>query len=261
MIPLFDSNAHPTVSGKWPEKNRDARFETLAEQMQNANYYKACAVGLIGVEGYSHEQFLALCKSQPNMIPIAGIELSEQEKIEAVLTKLKSMGYQGIKLHPRDPKISLADPRVSSLLKCAKKLDLPLWLCTYAHSAIDQYPSSDPFYDLVNLLKQEPEAKVVLVHGGDVRLLQYSELVRFSKNLLLDLSLTIMKYKGSSIDNDLKFLFAEFDRRICIGSDFPEYSLQAVRERYEYFSRDLSQAKKENIAFRNLSNFLNLDTK
>ena len=62
---------------------------------------------------------------------------------------------------------------------------------------------------------------MVLLHGGDVQLLRYAELVRFNANLILDLSLTIMKYAGSSLDADLSFLFREFDRRICIGSDHP----------------------------------------
>src|SRR5205085_2428141 len=100
------------------------------------------------------------------------------------------------------------------------------------HSPVSNYPEKDPLYSLVSILKQVPEARVVLLHGGDVRLLQYSELVRFNPSLLLDLSQTLMKYPGSSIDMDLRFLFQSFDRRICIGSDFPEYSLRDVKGRF-----------------------------
>jgi predicted TIM-barrel fold metal-dependent hydrolase len=226
--------------------------------MEAASFTKVCAVGLVGIEGYDHKKFLSACKQHKNIIPVAGIELTEENRIEPLLIELKAMGYRGVKLHPRDPKIRIDDPRVAILLKCAKKTELPLWLCTYAHGPVEEYPSSDPFYAIVNLLKAEPEAKVILVHGGDVRILQYAELVRFSKNLLLDLSLTLMKYEGSSIDNDISFLFSKFDRKICVGSDFPEYSLQEIRKRYEYFAKDLSLEKRENIAFRNLSTFLEL---
>jgi predicted TIM-barrel fold metal-dependent hydrolase len=124
------------------------------------------------------------------------------------------------------------------------------------HCRIEDYPLSDPLYSLVRLLKRCPNARVVLVHGGDVRLLEYAELVRFNQNLLLDLSLTIMKYRGSSLDTDIGFLFRQFDRRLCVGTDFPEYSPAALRARFDDFSRDLPAEKVENIAYRNLQTFL-----
>ena len=89
-------------------------------------------------------------------------------------------------------------------------------------------------------------------------LIRYMELVRFNENLLLDLSLTIMKYKGSSIDLDIRYLFTNFDRRICIGTDHPEYTHLDVRKRFEYFGQDVAINKLENIAFLNLTKFLNI---
>jgi predicted TIM-barrel fold metal-dependent hydrolase len=74
----------------------------------------------------------------------------------------------------------------------------------------------------------------------------------------MDLSMTMMKYEGSSIDQDIRFLFRSFDRRIAIGTDYPEYSLERVRARFEYFSEGLPQEKKENVAHRNLSRFLGM---
>jgi predicted TIM-barrel fold metal-dependent hydrolase len=124
------------------------------------------------------------------------------------------------------------------------------------HCRLDSYPDTDPFYSLVRLLKRCPKARVVLVHGGDVRLLEYAELVRHNSNLLLDLSLTMMKYAGSSIDADIGFLFRRFDRRICVGTDFPEYSHSALRGRFDHFSSGVAQDKLENIGFRNLQGFL-----
>ena len=95
------------------------------------------------------------------------------------------------------------------------------------------------------------------MHGGTHEVLRFSELVRFNKNLLLDLSLTICKYRGSSLDMDIKYLFNQFDQRICIGTDYPEFSHVEVRNRFEHFSKGLTKIKKENIAFKNLENFFN----
>jgi len=84
------------------------------------------------------------------------------------------------------------------------------------------------------------------------------ELVRFNNNLLLDLSMTIMKYEGSSIDLDIQYLFKHFDKRICIGTDHPEYSPKELEKRFIYFSKDISDEKKRNIAFLNISKFLGI---
>jgi len=94
------------------------------------------------------------------------------------------------------------------------------------------------------------------MHGGDVQVLRYSELVRFNETLLLDLSFTMMKYRGSSIDTDLAYLFRKFDQRICIGTDHPEYSHEDLRERFDHLCAGLPSEKVENIASRNLKVFL-----
>lgn len=82
------------------------------------------------------------------------------------------------------------------------------------------------------------------------------ELVRHNSNLLLDLSLTLLKYSGSSIDFDLKFLFSNFDQRICIGSDHPEYSHAEVLNKFKILSQGLPSEKVENIGYKNIMRFL-----
>lgn len=121
---------------------------------------------------------------------------------------------------------------------------------------IGSYPKRDPFYELIDLLEKAPETEVVLVRGGDVSVLHYAERVRFNKQRLLDLSLTLMKYAGSSIDADLRFLFSKFDQRTCIGTDFPEYSPAEVRARFARLAGDFPEDKQRNIGHANLLNFL-----
>jgi len=111
----------------------------------------------------------------------------------------------------------------------------------------------------MNVLAKTANAKVVLMHAGAVRLMEYMEIARAFPNVLMDLSLTLCKYKGSSIDSDLKFMFQYFDQRICIGSDFPEFSLLEVRNRFEEFSSCISLDKKENIAYKNIVKFSGLN--
>lgn len=94
------------------------------------------------------------------------------------------------------------------------------------------------------------------MHGGCERIMEFAEFVRFSKNILLDLSLTIMKYRNSSIDNDIKFLFQNYDQKITLGSDYPEINYKEFIKRIKFFSRGLTKKKKDNIYFKNFLRFI-----
>ena len=258
-LPLFDANAHPTVTGKWGDKNLDSSFEHFNHELASNGYRGACAVGVSGLEGYKHSLFVQYCQKFPHLIPIAGCTVHSEKEMDRELGLIQDLGFKGVKIHPKDPTVNLGDPRLVKFFEIAQKRGLPIFFCTYLHHRISDYPDADPFYALVSLLKRVPQARVLLIHGGDVRLLQYSELVRFNHNLLLDLSQTLMKYPGSSIDLDLQFLFQHFDQRICVGTDFPEYSLHAVKTRFEKLAHGISQEKINNIAFQNIEKFLDLE--
>ena len=160
---------------------------------------------------------------------------------------------------PRFSLVPIHEINLGAILAAAHKNKLVSFICTYFHDRVESYPLIDPFIALVSALKQAPGARVVLVHGGDVDLLRYAQLVRHNENLLLDLSLTLMKYEGSSIDRDITFLFQKFDRRISIGSDHPEWTHDAVRKRFEYFGNELSEEKLRNVAYQNAQKFLGLN--
>jgi predicted TIM-barrel fold metal-dependent hydrolase len=127
------------------------------------------------------------------------------------------------------------------------------------HAPLDQYPRTDPFMTTVELLRQAPGTRVVLVHGGDVQLLRYSQLVRHNPRLLLDLSHTMLAYEGSSLDADLRFLFERRDQRICVGSDHPEFRPDDLRRRFDELANGISYAALENIGHANLQRFLGRD--
>lgn len=257
MDELLDSLAHPTLSGGWLASGRDARFETLHAELRQDGWLGACAIGLAGVEGYSHEAFIAACEARPGLIPIAGFDPAQDATPQA-LQRLRALGFRGIKIHPRFSGLTRQPGRLGPVLRAASDAGLVVFFCTYQHCGIEHYPDGDPFNSLVAMLREAPETRVVLVHGGDVSLLRYAQLVRHNPQLLLDLSMTVMKFPGSSVDADLAFLFRHFDRRICIGTDWPEYGMAEVRARFEQFAAGLPEDKRRNIAHANLLGFLGL---
>ena len=129
-------------------------------------------------------------------------------------------------------------------------------LCCYPNPSLEAGNNYDFVTTLLNLFKNINSLKVILMHGGCYKLIEISEFVRQnSKNFLLDLSMTILRYKESSIDTDIKYLFRNLDERICIGSDHPEYPLSELKKRFNQLSKGISIRKKSNILNKNLDKF------
>ena len=93
---------------------------------------------------------------------------------------------------------------------------------------------------------------VILVHGGGIRLMEYAELCRHNSNLILDLSMTMMKYRGSSIEHDIDFLFNNLDQKICVGSDHPEWNYEDVINFLIKKISNLPRRKSSNILYNNI---------
>lgn len=257
MIPIFDVLAHPTISGKWLGRlNIDASFKKLNIDLKQNGYIGACAVGLDNFEKYNHIKFIEQCLKY-KLVGIAGFNSFNENKFSE-LDQIKKIGFAGIKIHPRISGINIQEQEddLVKVFNYCNKIGLVIFFCTYSYCNVVDTHINDPYYSLIKILKRTPGVKIVLVHGGAVELLKYMELVRFNKNLLLDLSLTIMKYKGSSIDMDIQYLFEKFDRRICLGTDHPEYSHKEFRKRVESFSLNIEKEKLENIYYKNIQKFL-----
>jgi len=255
MIQLVDSLAHPTLTGDWLGRGIDSTFASLNKSLHDNGYLSAFAIGMDGVEGYDHEKYIEECKKYTNLYPVAGFN-PYCDDIKKEIKLISDLGYVGIKIHPRFSSLDYYDNNIQDIVALAGVYDLTVFYCTYAHCGGGNYPQRDPFYFIADIVNSCPKTNIILVHGGDVNLLKYAELVRHNKNTLLDLSLTFMKYKGSSIDLDIKYLFKNFDRRICIGSDHPEYTHADVVTRFQEFVPGVSKSKLDNISHKNILKFV-----
>jgi predicted TIM-barrel fold metal-dependent hydrolase len=256
-IPIFDSLTHPTLNGKWI-KGENASLNDLLISMQDNNIIGAFAVGMRGIGDYHEDRFLETISRHPKLLPIAFYENYDftTTQVSNYLTSIKNKGYLGIKIHPRLSELMLSESILETIIRKANDLKLVVLFCTYF---IDNkaYSISNNYLSLRELLVKIADCKIILLHGGTVNLLEFIELTRSFPNILLDLSFTICKYPGSSLDLDLKFAFKFFDKRICIGSDHPEFSYSLLRNRFDYFSEDIDHEKKHNIAYKNLIQFIN----
>ncbi len=256
---LFDSLSHPTLTGDWFGRGVDVTFEALVRNMNSAAFTRGCAVGLAGHEGYEHAAFAVRCRAFPELVPIAGVAPKLAPEIDSELDIVRDLGFRGIKLHPRISRFSYDDPRVADTFKSAARRSLPVFLCTYFQTAIEHYPYADPLFAIARALKTSPDTRLVLVHGGGVELMRWMQFARHIPTILLDISFTLMRYRGSSLDLDLAWLFDGFHDRTCIGTDHPDYRHADVRARFEEISARATPEAARKIGGLNLARFLGVD--
>jgi predicted TIM-barrel fold metal-dependent hydrolase len=255
LIPLFDADGHPR-----PTSSDDHGLTSYLAELRQAGFSGACAVALPGPEMGDAEAFLAACHRHKELYPVAAWTEADPDKVAGAAQGLRSLGFSAVKLHPRLSGISPADSVFPRILSAARDADLAVFLCTYQFAPASSHLPADPLPFILEGLAAAPGLRLVLTHGGTVELLRYAELVRMNPTVLLDLSFTMNKYAGSSLDLDIRYLMTTFDQHLCIGTDFPAYRPDAVRARFEQLSNGLATEKRHNIGHGNIRRFLRLET-
>jgi hypothetical protein len=252
-IPLFDSLTHPTPNGEWlqPRYAQSCRSVDLVSAMRANGVVGALAVGMgEAVGGYSETEYAGWVREAiPGALPIAWWEPGGTPP-----DRLRDLGYVGLKIHPRRAGIDYRHPELPHLIRNA---DLPVMICTYAFER-GRSREGRHLDDALALLDQCGDTPIVLLHGGVLHCLEWAEAIRPYTNVLLDVSFTMTRFAGSSLDLDLQYLFGHFDRRLCVGSDHPEFSLNDFRSRFNALSSGLSEEKAHNIGHRNLERMFGL---
>jgi predicted TIM-barrel fold metal-dependent hydrolase len=254
---FFDSLVHATADGRWLEgTSYDASLTRLLAEMDRAGVERACLVGI--ADHPSNAVVSAFARQHPQrFVPIAGFNPaahSGELEVAAALAELARTGAAGIKLHSRLNDYDPLDPRCLTAIDAAGDLGLPVFFCTICQQ---RSRSVGSIVEIVDRLATRPSrARIVLLHGGGTAILDLFELVRMHAHLLLDLSFTILRYAGSSLDLDLSYLMQQLDQRLVLGSDFPQYTPMQALERFDELSVGLSDHKRANILHANLERLL-----
>lgn len=262
-VPIFDSLTHPTLTGAWIDREGSpAGIGVLTAGMERNHVRWALAVGMEGIGGYDEEMYAAfVLHEDKRLIPVAYVNpgsIGSPHKAKSRISRIASLGYAGVKIHPRLAGITFRHPILPAVIHAANEKGLFTLLCTYPYHR-NMSSESYGMEHLAALLEETRECRVVLLHGGGVRLLEVIELARCFDNVLVDVSFTLCKYEGSSIDLDLAYAFSRFDARVCIGSDFPDFSPTDLRRRFASLAKDIPIEKMENVAYRNLLAFTGMN--
>jgi predicted TIM-barrel fold metal-dependent hydrolase len=254
---FFDTNAHPTLNGQWTSGRNGITFAAYVDELHSIGGGGALAVGLPSVGDYAHRAYFDTARRH-DLIPVAGISCAVGTELEDELREVISIGFECVKVHPRLMQINQSPNYLEEILvKCGQR-DLKVLLCTYFGSSPGHLPTVDPFIQVCRALNRVPHLRLLLLHAGVTRILDYSLLARHAENVFLDLSYTLMKYQQSSLGLDVKFLFSDLDQKLTVGSDSPEFRLVDVRETIEGFLCDVEGRKREHILHRNIERFLEM---
>lgn len=234
---VVDSLAHVTADGTWFQTGLDASLGALVKAMDADGVDKAVLAGI--PRAGDDEVLLSACREHPGrFLPVAGLDTSLAPRdMEARLERVANAGFLGVKIHPRLCGTPVGSPAVAEAVRLAGRAGLAALVCTVHRAPLPAL--GRPLWDaLYELCAGAPNTRIVLVHGGYFDLLATSEAVRPMEHVLLDLSLTAVRFGAASIGLDVRYLLDTFDRRVCIGTDFPESRWADVRRTLDLLGRD-----------------------
>ena len=257
MHEYFDSLAHPTLDGMWTDGKNGLSFAEYGQLLlKTPQLIGSVICGLPGVGSYSAEPFFNACQklsSTKLIVPVAPLESTEN--IAHQICKLKEIGFQGIKVHSRLLNVEYSSNLLNELFSVAYRSGLPVFLCTFCYSRGTTQTPSDLYKLVVDALKMTPRTNLVLVHGGVHDLMLFYELARRAENVLLDLSYTLLKYRTIYADH-FRFLFDQFDRKLLVGTDSPEFSHAQLELELFMLFEGIRTDKVKNICSGNMLRFL-----
>lgn len=260
---VVDALTHVTPDGRWFDTALDASEGSLLRQLDDAAIERAVVVALAG--HVPNDFIVGLAdRHGDRLLPVGGFNPGAWPTTAQVATEaraqLRDAGLVGVKLHPRMHRYDPLDPRVLALLGEMSAWPAPpaVWLCTLFHyrGGALRKPPVETIYELVNSF---PGLRFVLAHGGGPDLLRLATAVRPCPNALLDLSFTLVRFAGSTVDTDLRYLLGAFDRRLVFGSDFPEIPVTEARTALENIGAGAKSGAVARVLGQNLVDFLDPD--
>ena len=252
---FFDSLVHATPDGRWLGATRyDASLQRLLSEMNQSGVDRACLVAI--ADHIDNDYVARVAQLHPDrFVPIASLNPCSASSLPAVaeaVDELHQRGFAGIKLHPRLNQYDPLDPRCLEAIGAAGNHHLVVFIDTLFRQPAQPTRSTPDIVD--QIATRCRDTRMVLLHAGGPAMLELFELGRMHSHLLLDLSFTLLRYAGSSVDLDIRFMCQNLDQRVTIGSDFPEYVPSQAMNRILELSEGIPKAKMDNVLYRNLSN-------
>jgi len=179
-----------------------------------------------------------------------------------VIDKLEfyhEIGIAGLKLHPRMHNYHIENKACVNLVKKAGHMELPVMICCFPDGI--NIKLGNTAASIGRLADQAQDTKIAIGHAGGHKIIDYLMVAKSCKNLYLDLSFSLLYYRGSSIINDIKYVINNINgERIIWGTDYPDrpYS-KSVKESLIVFEElEINSFLKNKIFNKNCIDYLGI---
>ena len=247
---IFDSLAHVTENGKWFDTSHNASTEKFEKELKNNNVQGAIISGSPDQNDFCYNY----CKDNHRyeLYFAPAIMEKDLDNLEEFTKKYQAKLF---KIHPRWLNADVDSKKIQDVFAFCEEKKIKILLCTVFNRAL----SISPTHTLAKISSNFSDLKVIFVHGGHTNLLSVAESIRSNENVFLDLSFTLSRYFDSSLGLDINYLIRNFDKRICIGTDFPENSYSDVFKAVNYLNHDIEELKEKGILGKNIFEFLKIE--
>jgi len=259
---IIDANVHITVDGKWFTTPHDASLERLRACIREASIDAAIAVPLPGTIGNKEQQ--ALIAGEERIIHACTFNPADYSTVQEAADAFRKEFGDGIKrfvkFHNRFGKYHAADERFYAVIRANDTLEVPMVIgvCGLLHDR-NTPGAIDPAVYFFDLAQSMRNSNLIIMHGGGTRILQMAEICRDLHHVYIDLSMTLSKYKETSVASDIRWLCHHYDRRIIWASDFPEVSILQALQDFDEVVGAIAPEKRSNILGLNIAKLLQID--
>ncbi len=253
---VWDSNCHPTIDGTFLDYSRNVPALICNYPFKQSISFEVegiVAVGFLNIGGFDFAKYSKVLRNEPRVVSkVAPVNADYLEYRSEWLSKIKNLGYSGIKFHPKHSELDHSAFDLMRLFQDCEEHKLFLMICTWE---IERYEAVSSFLlEASAMIKKGNQGRLLLAHAVGDSFDELSYLSRRRRNILLDTSFRLIRGERNApqwVSREIKN-----DGNLSFGTDWPDYTLQDYSEILQSLQRGLSKKRFENYTFRNLQKFL-----
>lgn len=225
---VIDAHINLTPDGAWFATGFDASLSTALRQMDEAGIAMAGLIPLVGREQRDFCLDVAARHADRFYTGFSIYDTTEAE-VDDCRALIAGGAVRFLKLHPRMARLVPLDERLAPFYRLAADSRTPVVFCTYMRGPSVPMREVEPLvFDA--LARRHPDMTIILAHAGSYRPLDALAVAQSHPNVYLEISHVLHYFRGSSLEQDFRFILDRLDRKTLYGSDFPEVSIVEYRK-------------------------------
>lgn len=172
---------------------------------------------------------------------------AEMDGLMEEVSRIRTLGLRGIKLHPDCQHFNIDDPRLFPVYE-----EIQGNLSMMIHMGDENYTYSHPSR-LRHVLELFPKLQVCAAHFGGYSMYEDALKLLYDKDCIMDVSSSLMFMDRGMPERYINIYGAE---RLAFGTDYPVWD--PVHEVRRFLELDLTMEQREQIAHKTAERFLNL---